>query len=210
MRVPACRQRRQTIAIIGLAVAFLFLSQSSTLAQTPDSSEAADLATALVSSVAASDFARAGSLLTPDAIVTFQNGDVTNGREETEKYVKGLFVGKEALIQTYSGAPTVNTVTTLDAQMRIVAGTSTDTFTLSSGGPLVLESRWTATIVQRDGQWKIAALHLSTNMLDNPFLEKMKTTSYLLGAFGFVMGLTLGIGVAMLLRKRSRSTGIVQ
>ena len=68
---------------------------------------------------------------------------------------------------------------------------------------MVLETRWTATVVRRDNTWQIASLHLSTNMLDNPIIEKMKTTSYLLGAFGLVMGLTIGIGIAALLRRRA-------
>ena len=68
---------------------------------------------------------------------------------------------------------------------------------------MVLETRWTATVAIRDCDWKIATLHLSTNMLDNPIIEKMKTTSYLLGAFGLVMGITIGIGVSMLLRRRN-------
>lgn len=192
----------QIIAVAGLLAAWPFLASSVAIAQTPES-EAADLATSLADSIGSGDFARAGTLLAPDVVVTFQNGDVSRGREDVVKYANGMFNGQGALVQAYSGAPVVTGVATVDDSTRVVTGTSTDRMTLSSGAPMVLETRWTATIARRDGAWKIASLHLSTNMLDNPIIEKMKTTSYLLGAFGLVMGITIGIGVSMLLRRRA-------
>ena len=173
-----------------------------TRAQTPES-ESTALAAALAEAVGAADFDRAGALIAPDAIVTFQNGDVTRGRDATVKYVREMFNGKGALVQTYSGTPSLTSVTSINESTRVVAGTSTDRMTLSSGAPMVIETRWTATIVLQDGTWKIASLHLSTNMLDNPIIEKMKTTSYLLAAFGLVMGITIGIGIAVLFRRRA-------
>lgn len=192
----------QIIAVAGLLAAWPFLASSVAIAQTPES-EAADLATSLADSIGSGDFARAGTLLAPDVVVTFQNGDVSRGREDVVKYANGMFNGQGALVQAYSGAPVVTGVATVDDSTRVVTGTSTDRMTLSSGAPMVLETRWTATIARRDGAWKIVSLHLSTNMLDNPIIEKMKTTSYLLGAFGLVMGITIGIGVSMLLRRRA-------
>lgn len=196
------RSRLQRLALIGVASILPILAGSNVRAQSPES-ESSDLAAALVEAVGSSDFARAGTMLSPDAVVTFQNGDMRRGREEIVAHVKSLFVGTGALVQAYSGSPVVTGVAAVDDTTRVVTGTSTDRLTLSSGAPMVLETRWTATVARRDGDWKIASLHLSTNMLDNPVIEKMKTTSYLLGAFGLVMGITIGIGVSMLLRRRT-------
>lgn len=202
MRVSSCRLRHRLISFVGFAVLALQLLPAEVFAQTDSQSET-DLALSLARAISASDFVRAGEMLTPDAVVTFQNGDSVVGRDAIERYVKGLFAGKGALIQAYAGEPVVKSVTEVDAQSKVLAGTSTDTLTLSSGAPMVIETRWTATVVRRDGAWKIASLHLSTNMLDNPVIEKMKMTSYLLGAFGLVMGLTLGLGLMIILRRRA-------
>lgn len=202
MRAAAQVFRREIIAVAGLLAAWPLFAGSVAIAQTPES-EAAELATSLAESIGSGDFARAGTLLAPDVVVTFQNGDVSRGRDDVVKYANGMFNGQGALVQAYAGAPVVTGVATVDESTRVVTGTSTDRMTLSSGAPMVLETRWTATIARRDGAWKIASLHLSTNMLDNPIIEKMKTTSYLLGAFGLVMGITIGIGVSMLLRRRA-------
>lgn len=196
------RSRLQRLALIGVASILPLLAGSNVRAQSPES-ESSELAAALVEAVGSSDFARAGTMLSPDAVVTFQNGDMRRGRDEIVGHVKSLFVGTGALVQAYSGSPVVTGVAAVDDTTRVVTGTSTDRLTLSSGAPMVLETRWTATVARRDGDWKIASLHLSTNMLDNPVIEKMKTTSYLLGAFGLVMGITIGIGVSMLLRRRN-------
>lgn len=202
MRSAVPQSLVQRIALIGFTVALPFISATSATAQDQEP-DAPGLAARLVEAVGAGTFEEAGELLSPDVVVTYQTGDVSRGRPDTVKYVKEMFNGKTALVQAYSGSPTVSAVTRIDDTTRVVTGTSTDQMTLSSGAPMVLETRWTATIALQDGAWKIASLHLSTNMLDNPIIEKMKTTSYLLGAFGFVMGITIGIGVAMLLRRRA-------
>ena len=41
-----------------------------------------------------------------------------------------------------------------------------------------LENRWTATLVKDDGQWKIAAYHVSSNIADNPILTLAKKSTY--------------------------------
>ncbi|MBK6314161.1 MAG: nuclear transport factor 2 family protein [Blastocatellia bacterium] len=202
MRFAARVFRTQLPVLIGLVAFLPLLIAAPALAQ-PAEAEASDLAAALVTTLGAADFDRAGTMLTADAVVTFQNGDVSRGRDATVTYVRELFNGKGALIQAYSGSPTVTGLASLDDSTRVVTGTSTDTLTLSSGAPMVLETRWTATVVRRDNTWQVASLHLSTNMLDNPIIEKMKTTSYLLAAFGLVMGITIGIGIATLLRRRA-------
>jgi len=202
MRVSSCRLQHRLISFVGFAVLALPFLPAEAFAQTDSQSET-DLAVSLARAISTSDFVRAGEMLTPDAVVTFQNGDSVVGRDAIERYVKGLFAGKGALIQAYAGEPVVKSVTEVDALTKVLAGASTDTLTLSSGAPMVIETRWTATVVRRDGAWKIASLHLSTNMLDNPVIEKMKMTSYLLGAFGLVMGLTLGLGLMIVLRRRA-------
>lgn len=193
--------------IRGLPCLFLFMMiaggglDAAAFAQA-SGTEAGTLAASVATAVASGDPKAAAAYLTPDAVVTFQNGDVCRGRDEAAAYVRGMFRGQKALIQTYTATPTVDSVVSVGPDATVASGTSTDRLLLSSGAEMNLQTTWTATLVRREGAWQIASLHLSTNMLDNPIIGKMKTTFYLVGLFGFVMGISLGAGVMLVLRRR--------
>jgi uncharacterized protein (TIGR02246 family) len=59
----------------------------------------------------------------------------------------------------------------MDATTALCYGTSDDTYTLRRNGRRIhMRSRWTATVVKADGQWRIAMVHSGVNFLDNPVL----------------------------------------
>jgi hypothetical protein len=58
---------------------------------------------------------------------------------------------------------------------------------------VVLKTRWTATVHKADdGHWKIAALHIGANVLDNPILGFAARTRYLWAAGGLGLGALIG------------------
>ena len=141
--------------------------------------------------------------LAPDVVVTFQNAELARGREGVRAYYNKMMKGPGAIVQTYQTAVTVDDLTILYGEDAGVAfGGSHDQFKLSSGAELVIDGRWTATLVRADGRWTVAAFHASTNMFDNPILYKMKTTAYITALFGLVMGIIIGAGVASLIKRR--------
>lgn len=96
--------------------------------------------------------------------------------------------------------PTADALTRfIGANTGITRGTSVDTFTRKDGRKVVINSRWTATVVKDAGKWKITALHAGVNLLDNAYFKlvtgKMKTMMYGAAALAFLIGLGLGFVV---------------
>ena len=59
--------------------------------------------------------------------------------------------------------------------------------------------------MKEDGAWKIAACHVSGNMVDNPVLSIARRSAYWAGGVCLVIGVVAGIiGNAFLRRRRQR------
>lgn len=79
-------------------------------------------------------------------------------------------------------------------------GKSTDTYTFKDGDKRTMTSHWTAVVQRQDGRWKLAALHISVNVLDNPVVESVKRYGWMAAAGAFLIGLIVGLIVGFLLR----------
>lgn len=159
----------------------------------------------LVESLNKGEIARLITFGTDDVVVTLQNGDVSHGPVEFRAMYDRMTKGPGGLVAEYQTLVTIDGINVLsDGTTAVAYGSSRDHLKLSSGADFNLNSRWTATCVNRDGQWKLASYHASDSLFDNPVLERMKTTTYVMTFFGFIMGLTLGliILVANSIRKK--------
>ncbi|MEN8180079.1 MAG: hypothetical protein ABFS39_15865 [Pseudomonadota bacterium] len=88
--------------------------------------------------------------------------------------------------------------------MAIGYGTAVDQVELQSGQSFSLDVAWSATLIKQQGIWKAAAIHFSTNVLDNAILRKVRNMIWWAGGGGILVGLVVG----WLLGKRKRSQAI--
>jgi hypothetical protein len=88
--------------------------------------------------------------------------------------------------------------------MGVCYGKTQDHYVLTDGTKLDLSARWTATFVKENGKWLVAAFHYSTNMFDNPVLDRIKKFLPLLAIGGGGCGLVLGLLFGRQLGKRRR------
>jgi uncharacterized protein (TIGR02246 family) len=144
--------------------------------------------------------------LTRDCVVTFENAEVARGHDGVRAYYEKMMKGPGAIVAEYHTTVAVDELTTLYGDdTGVAAGKAEDQFKLSSGMTFALSSRWTATLVKQDGTWYVAAFHASANMFDNPILDKMKGTMYIVGLFAFIMGILVGVLAMMFVRRKKRT-----
>jgi len=81
-----------------------------------------------------------------------------------------------------------------DKTMGVVRGSGEERYILSDGRHFDMKTRWTATVIKdTDGKWRILALHIGTNFLDNPILAKAEGALITFAAGGVAGGLLLGL-----------------
>jgi ketosteroid isomerase-like protein len=80
-----------------------------------------------------------------------------------------------------------------DKTWGIVTGKGVEKYILSDGRPFDILTRWTATMAkEEDGRWRIRAIHIGTNFLDNPILAQAKSAIWKAAAVCGLIGLLLG------------------
>ena len=139
-----------------------------------------------------------------EIIITWQNGERNVGHQEFRDFYKSMMSGDNAIVEDISSEFSVDDASILYGDNTAVArGTVNDRFILASGSEFLLKSKWTATLVKIQGEWKIASFHVSASIFENPILDAAKGSLFTVGAIAAACGLLVGIVAAWLLRKRA-------
>lgn len=132
-------------------------------------------------------------LLDDDFALTMLDQTLITSPAELKAYFQRHFEASGAVLKSVRIKPEADVLTRfLDENTGVNRGTSTDTYTLRSGTQVVLHTRWSGTFRKVDGRWKIVALHVGANVLDNPILGFAQRGRQLWGAGGVVLGVVLG------------------
>jgi hypothetical protein len=130
----------------------------------------------------------------PSAVVVWANGEVSRGPAEVLAYYDRMVKGSGRILSRYTTKAKLNGHARFlgDGSVAIADGTMEDEFTPVSRGAFKLNSNWTTTVAKINGEWKIVALHLSSNVFNNSLLDEAKSALLYTGAGGALVGLLLG------------------
>src|SRR5262245_28981250 len=75
----------------------------------------------------------------------------------------------------------------------LARGSGTERYTLADGREYDMKTRWTAVMAKEsDGKWRLRAIHIGTNFLDNPILDEAARAAKKYAAMAGVGGLVVG------------------
>jgi uncharacterized protein (TIGR02246 family) len=147
------------------------------------------------------------SYMDDDVVVTWQNGKVNKGPKAVKAYYEEMTKGPNRVVEKSSINPVPDELSILsnDGKAAFAWGTSKDHYKLTDGTEFDQDTRWSATAVKKDGNWKVASVHISANIFDNSILSlAIKKTAIWVGALagggGLLLGLLLGV---VFFRRRS-------
>lgn len=142
--------------------------------------------------------------MTPDATVTWLNGEVSRGHEEIKGYYNKMVRGEKRILDKYVTAAKVGAPAKFygNGEVAVADGTTEDEFFPVSRGPFRLSSNWTATCAKIDGQWKVVALHLSSNVFTNPLMDEAKGAVWYAASGALAGGFVLGWLMSRVRRRR--------
>jgi len=135
------------------------------------------------------------SFVHSNVVFTTMNGDVARGPQALRDYYAKMMTGPDKVVEkvTVNFLPDDLTILYQSDTMGVCYGKTQDHYVLTDGTKLDLSARWTATFVKENGKWLVAAFHYSTNMFDNPVLDRIKKFLPALAICGAIIGLVLGI-----------------
>ncbi len=129
--------------------------------------------------------------------ITTINQEVISSREQIAVYFNKWF-GPDGYLKKLEIKliPDAKTEFYANKTMGIVRGSGIENYQLSDTRYFPMKTRWTATVIKdTDGQWRILALHIGTDFLNNPLLAATKDSIlyYAIAAAGggFLLGLII-------------------
>jgi uncharacterized protein (TIGR02246 family) len=138
-----------------------------------------------------------------EVVFTSMDGRVARGRDAIQDYYKRMLEGPTPILENISVNLEADALSILYGGDTAVAyGHSRDRYAFVGGAALDVDARWTTTLVKREGQWKIASLHLSAGLFDNPILQAAARTGYWIAGGAALVAIVLGF----LLGRRSART----
>jgi len=142
--------------------------------------------------------------MAPEATVTWLNGEVSRGHEEIKAYYNRMVRGEKRILDKYVTAAKLGAPAKFygNGEVAVADGTTEDEFFPVSRGVFRLSSNWTATCAKIDGQWKVVALHLSSNVFTNPLLDEAKSLVWYAAGGGLAGGFVLGWLMSRLRRRK--------
>lgn len=132
--------------------------------------------------------------LDDDILFTAMNNEVVHGKDEARDYYAKMLVGSQRIVQDMSLTVDVDDLSILlaDGKVAMAAGSSVANFDMMVGDSFEVPLRWTATLNNTDDGWKVAAIHFSANMFDNPMMGGFQTFAYALAGGLGLLGLFIG------------------
>lgn len=141
--------------------------------------------------------------LAPNAVITYQDATVTQGINEANDYYTRMMEGAGAIVKEFSTTAEVGAPAIFYGDTAVAFGRNTDTFVLARGLEFTLHGNWSTTLHKIDGQWKVIAIHFSTNLFDNPMLAAATRLKWIMFVGGLLVGIVLMWLAGRLLGRRS-------
>ena len=159
----------------------------------PAHNELRALRDGLLDAIQKGDIERELTYLHPNVVVTWQNAEVSRGRDGVRAYLNRMLNGPSKIVSDYKLDLNVDELTILyGGDTGISFGGSKEHIGLATGTNIDYPARWSATLVKEDGKWLVASLHASTNLFENPFLATTKRLMYIGCAVALVVGMLVG------------------
>jgi ketosteroid isomerase-like protein len=131
----------------------------------------------MVQAVNAKNSAALMAEVTPDVAFTAINNDTVVGLDKVKAYYDKMLSGSSRFLNDFSISAEADDLSRLYANNTMAVSTGRADAMLDlrggSGMKYTLPLRWTATLSRSNGPWKLAAIHFSADLSDNPYLTAM-------------------------------------
>jgi len=162
------------------------------------------LKTDAVEAVNKRDYSEMQKFLHQPFMTTLVTQDNFSDVGKLKDYYESLFTRDTLKMKTVSIAAEADDLSQIyEGTFAVNKGSTKEHYELADGRKFDLDGRWTAVSIKDNGEWKLLAVHLGTNFLDNPVLNAIEKSVFWFGAGGAAGGLLIGFAAGWFFRRRA-------
>ncbi|MDA1044332.1 MAG: nuclear transport factor 2 family protein [Verrucomicrobia bacterium] len=178
------------------SAALVHVAQGQDLAREQDHEALRQLTAALTQAINAKDLDALAAHLSSNFVYTASDQTTVTSRAEFDAFYARLFTAPDAPLKDLQieVSPAAKT-TFLSETVGVCYGTVLERYTLADGKDLSLHAHWTATLAMETDGWKLAAVHIGVNFLENPVMAAAKNGAKMVLLGCGVLGLAVGFFV---------------
>lgn len=131
-----------------------------------------DLLGRAVAAINTCDFETLLDCLDDPFVFTLADQVALTNRADVSAYYERILNDPKSIVVSVETAPKAEILTRfLGPDAGYCYGSGVDTYTLKNGRRVKINNRWTGVVRRVDGAWKVSAVHVGVNFLDNPVLR---------------------------------------
>jgi ketosteroid isomerase-like protein len=182
---------------IGTGLALLLFLTTAAAAQTTGTTEDHDalrkLKADITEAVNKRDYPKAESLLHQPFMATLVTQDSFTAFDKVKAYFENLYTRDFLKMKKVSISAEADDYSQIfQGTFAVNKGSTKEHYELADGRMFDMNGRWTAVTMKENGQWKLVAVHMGTNFLDNPVLSAVENSIKWLVAAAAALGLAAG------------------
>lgn len=182
------------IAITTLLMAWPVLAGAQTTGTPEDHDALRALKDQAIAAVNSRDYNAVQTLLHDPFMATVITQDSFTDFDAMKAYFEGLFTRKLLRIKDVQFSAEADDYSTVyTGTFALTKGTDVEHYEMADGRAFDMNGRWTAISIKDGDDWKIAAIHMGTNFLDNPVLNAIEKSVLWTGIGGVAVGLIAGL-----------------
>lgn len=135
------------------------------------------------------------------AVMTFMTTKTTVGKDAMVAYYNKMFKGPDAPLKDHMTKASLDDHAIFHGDTIVASGRTNDVFTLKNGSIYNFNTRWVASAVKKDGQWKVVSVDFSVDPFDNIVLDELSKKMWLYVIIAFGIGLVVALAIGRVRRK---------
>lgn len=111
-----------------------------------------------------------------DHVITVITQEIVNENKSIKQWYAEWFQKPGSPLQRMTTEPKASILTNIyDGKFGVCYGASIDTYELKDGRTFKMDAKWTATVLKENGQWKLLALHVGVDPINNALIDSYRS-----------------------------------
>ena len=150
----------------------------------------------------ARDYPAAQKLLHQPFTVTVVTQDSFSEMEKLKAFYEGLYTRDVLRLKQVALAADADELSQIyEGTFALTKGATKEHYELADGRAFDMNGRWTGVSIKENGQWKLLAVHMGINFLDNPVLAAIEKSLVWFTAAGTGLGMRAGFALGWFFRR---------